>query len=217
MSSTWNDSAATVLLGEHAYEELVAAVGEAMDTHRVPRCVNWCIQLGYRQGHVPILYALTRNTLRYSRGRVPSCEDLAFGVKCAVLLLLRTAQDVVCCRKDLAKADRDFIYTHVLAYVKHWVGRWEAESLPEHGTLVAEVEAWAGSTVDLPLPAWATCFSSKLWGVSWGKPETHDVASFQRSTTLTATRMEVAVQFLTALRAATDVNAFMDHTVALYA
>ena len=205
------------MLAEHAYEDVVTAIGEAVDTYRVPRCVNWCIQLGYRQGHVPVLYALTRNTLRYSHGRVPSCEDLAFGVKCAMLLLLRTAQDVVCCRKDLAKADRDFIYTYILSYVKHWVNRWEVESLPEHGALVAEVEAWAGSVTELPLPAWATCFTSKLWGVSWGRPEAHDVASFQRSTTLTATRMEVAVQFLTALRAATDVNAFMDHTVALYA
>ena len=212
----WNSRAAEDMLAEHAYEDLVAAMDLAIDTHRDPRCVNWCIELGYRRGHVPVLYALAKNTLRHSRGRVPSCEDLAFGVKCALLLLLRTAQDVVCCRKDLAKADRDFIYTYVLSYVKHWVLRWDIEALPAHGTMVAEVETWARSVTELPLPVWATSFASKLFGVAWGRPEAHDIASFQRSTTLAVTRGEVTEQFVAAIRAAVDVKAFLEHTVALY-
>jgi len=215
-SEFWNASLAMNALESHEFEDVVAHVCTAIDSHRDPRAVNWSVEYGYRRGHVPILFFLAKNMLRYGRGRVPSCEDLSFGLKCAVLLLLRTAQDVASSKLDMAKADRNFVYTTILTHVRYWVLRWNKLCLPSIADIADGVSSWVqAERTELPLPVWVTCFStSRYFGtVSWSRPEVHDVASFKRSETVKSTRTNVADKFLSALRASTHFEAFFNYDI----
>lgn len=220
LTSDWSGTAATAALEDQDFEAVDVAVCAAIDTKRDPRCVNWCIEYGYRRGHAPVLFYLTKNALRYGKGRVPSCEDVAFGVKCAFLLLLRTAQDVTSCRVDLAKSDRDFIYEAIVSYVKQWVLRWHPSTLPGTQEVEVELRKWLTrpefSFQGLPLPTWATCFSSRVFGLSWGKPEAHDTASFKRSETVVATREIVTGIFLNTLHESATLEEFLLRDISLF-
>jgi len=188
-------------LESQAFDRVVQTLERSLDTDRDPRAVNWSLEFGYRRGHVPVLFPLTRNFLRYSRGRVPTMEDLCFGVRCAMLLLLRVAQDVACCRLDIAKADRAGVFPAFQAHVRHWVLRWKV--LPPTVDVLADLEKWLEATRDtpLPLPTWATSFATGLLGgMNWLPPVAHDVASLERCANITATRDAVTVVFLAALR-----------------
>ena len=202
MPNVWDPSAPADALVAEDYER-VAAVLQAFYAAREPRVVNWSIDLGYRRGHVPVLYFLTYNLLRYSKGRVPTVEDLKFGVRCAALLLLRVAQDVMCCKLALAKADREGVYPAFVVDVRRWLtGRWSAEVLPTPAAVAEELDQWlaANTDVELPLPTWATCFQAGFLGFYWNKPSLHDITSFKRCTNIAATRASVAVHVLSALR-----------------
>jgi hypothetical protein len=220
VTSDWSGTSATAALEAQDFEGVAAAVCSAIDTKRDPRSVNWCIEFGYRRGHVPVLFYLTKNALRYGKGRVPSCEDVAFGVKCALLLLLRTAQDVISCRVDLAKSDRDFIYEAMVSYVRQWVLRWHPSTLPGTRDLEIKLRKWLSrpefSFQELPLPTWATCFNSRVFGLSWGKPEPHDTASFKRSETIVSTRDMVTQIFLTTLHESATLDEFLARGISLF-
>ena len=190
-------------------EAVVAIVERMLDKERDPRVVNWCVEWGYRKGHVPVLYHLARNLLRFSNGRVPSLEDLEFGIRCALLLLVRTAQDVISCRMDLAKADLDFIYEAMKDMVRHWVMRWNPDRYVTVARIRDDLDAWFKTVPieTLPLPSWATSFQCS-WSyiplvskctMYWVNPVAHDVKAFQRSTTVPATRSSVVREFLNVL------------------
>jgi hypothetical protein len=195
-------------LTEDDYDAVSQAIYTALNQYRDPRCVNWMVEHGYRKGHVPVLFHLAHNCLRYSKGRVPSVEDLHFGVKVSFLLLLRTAQDVASCELDLAKDDRHSIYTYIASYVRQWTERWLAECVQGPGDVATQLEEWfvPEEEVTLPLPSWATCFYHNMFGITWGRPSTHNVNALKRSETVNATRAAVKDKFIAMLRSVSTLS-----------
>ena len=208
-SSGWSDAGVVEQLDAENFDVVVNSIATAITYGRDPRIVNWCTEYGYRRGHVPVLFNLTWNALRFSKGSVPNMESLTFGIKCAVILLLRTAQDVVSCKLDLAKSNVDYIYADILQSVRHWVLRWNEDVLPSTEQMHAEIAAWLASRADpLPLPVWATCYYSNMFSRVWGQPKEHDTVAFRRSETVNATRTAVADKFMSELQRAADLNTF---------
>ena len=213
-STAWNPALPAEALEIEEYER-VAAILQANYAAREPRVVNWSIDLGYRKGHVVVLYYLSHNLLRYSKGRVPTVEDLNFGVRCTALLMLRVAQDVMCCKLDLAKADREQVYPAFAQDAKKWLtARWPADVLATPAAIADELDHWLASNTDmeLPLPTWATCFQLGFLGFYWQKPSAHDVTSFKRCTNIAATRASVAVHVLKLLRTTPTWEAFLSQS-----
>jgi hypothetical protein len=213
---TWKPEHLAGLLHDQDYDALVTALQAYYDA-RDPRVVNWSIEFGYRQGHVPVLHLLAHNFLRYSKGRVPTIEDLAFGTRCALLLLLRVFQDVASCKLDLAKADRDGVYPAFLSSVQLWLlNRWTDDVLPSPAEVAVELETWLQKTKSLPLPTWASCFSSGfMGGMYWAKPSSHDVTSFKRCTNVAHTQAAAAAQFIDSLKTSGNWHVFLHKNGAL--
>lgn len=198
---TWCSSTMEAKVTEEEYSYVAVALTDAIDVRRDPRAINWCTEFGYRRGHVPVLWHVARNLLRFSNGRVPSCDDLAFGVRCGMLLLLRTAQDVMCCRVDLARSDLDHVYVIIWSYVQHWVVRWNGDVLPAPAAVADDLAAWSATVTDLPLPSWATAFEKGiLGGLYWNKPRAVESASFRRCSNLADTRAGVTAKLIEVLR-----------------
>lgn len=175
--------------------------------HWDPRVVDWCIVWGFRKGHVPVLYKLVRNLLKWRCGRLPTSAELVFSVRCGMLLLMRTAQDVRSCEVDLAKTDRGFVYAAFRDKVQSWVQGWHPASLPTTAAAADALEGWLTrkqSTVDfaLPSPAWAASFTVMCMSTfDFRRPCAADVQSFQRSAvTVSDTRQAVARSFVAAVR-----------------
>jgi hypothetical protein len=191
-------------LARQEYSKTMGRLTVALDTERNPNAVNWCLTHGYRRGHACVLYMLARNLLKFVDGRVPAKEDIAFGMKTATLLLMRVAQDVRCCRDDMAKSGLEYVYTVIRNKIAVWVGSQNASCLPTMTKIASEVETWcktiAGSS--MPQPTWVTAFSTSLIGATftWGDPASHDVVSFQRCRSVTDTRTAVATAFVAFLR-----------------
>jgi len=211
----WDGTTLATSLHEENYQAVMDVLDDAINVKRDPRAINWSIEYGYRRGHVPVLWHLSRNFLRFSNGRVPSCEDLAFGVRCAVLMLLRVAQDVVSCKVDLAKADRDFVYTALATEVSKWVLRWDNNTLPTRMDIAAELARWIVAVDVLPLPTWATSFASGFLKWKWTQPTATDTASFRRCAKLAETRLVVADKFIALLRDSPSWAAFLRVDVTL--
>ena len=176
-----------------------------LDTLRDPRAMDWCLDYGYERGNACVLYKVVRNTLKYrSQGRVPTMADVAFAMTCAVLLLLRTAQDVVCAHHDMAKAGLPFVYTAIRDKMWMWVQQWPVDVLPAVDTVVNDVEEWAAAVpaAELPLPVWVTAFSTSTFGntFTWGQPSTHDIHAFQRCAGVPTTRSSVTPVFVAFMR-----------------
>ena len=216
--STWDSVALSTMLSEERYPDLMANVQCQLDTFREPRMVDWLEKYGYQQGHVPALFAFTQNLMRYSKSRVPSVEDVQFGIGCCTILLLRVAQDVASCRLDMAKSDRDHVYAAFAAKVKHWILRWNCEILPHPGDVKTQVEHWlemiTSNGFDLPLPTWATSFTTGILGTFyWNVPTSHDVVAFKRCTNVVATRRMVTAQFIEVLEKAQTWEDFLAFNV----
>ena len=216
-ASTWKPEVVEELMLKESFAEVACALEDALTVRRNPQAVNWCVEWGYRRGHVLPLWFLTWNQLRFSLGRVPSVEDLEFGVRCAALLLLRGAQDCVSCRLDMAKCDRVFILNKLALNVHTWLSKWvmaAPSALPTGSAIAVLLTAWleCHKSGSLPLPTWATSLfptnmlSAIVWNertAFWRAPDAHDVASFQRSLTVVDTRAKVAAAFLAELAATT--------------
>jgi len=216
-SSVWSATAAVEQLEAENFDVAVNSVVTAISYERDPRAINWCTEYGYRRGHVPILFNLTWNALRFSKGSVPNMESLTFGIRCAVILLLRTAQDVVSCKLDLAKSGVDYIYTDILRSVRHWVLRWNEDVLPSTAQMHEEISVWLESRAEpLPLPVWATCYYSNMFSRTWGQPKEHDTVAFRRSETVNATRTAVADKFMSELQRAADLVTFFKIDIKMF-
>lgn len=190
------------LLGHNDWPALKTELVRWMDGAREPRAVNWCVERGYRQGHVLPLYMLVRNLLSFhDRGAVPLVETVTFGLRCALLLLLRVTQDVHACMLDMAKTDVEGVFTAFRGKLAKWVSAWDSRSLSAVGATAGEVEAWSRARVQLPLPTWATEFRvTCLTTFSFGAPSKKDTEAFQRNRTIDSTREQVARAFLSYVR-----------------
>ena len=210
----WDPCMIAEALENEEYER-VAAILQANYAAREPRVVDWFIEQGYRKGHVVVLYYLAQNLLRYSKDRVPTVEDLNFGVRCTVLLMLRVAQDVMCCKLDVVKAGREEVYAAFAQDAKIWLtARWPADVLATPAAIGDELDKWlaANADMDLPLPTWATCLEVGFVDFYWKKPTAHDVTSFKRCTNIAATRASVAVHVLKMLRTTPTWEAFFSQS-----
>lgn len=198
----WDASGLTDKLHSQQFSEVMDALDGHIDTTRDPRAVNWCVQFGYKRGHVCVLYKLTRNMLAWNRGRVPSIDDLGFALRCALILLLRVAQDVKSCLDDMAKADLEFVYKAFRDKLWRWISGWKQDALPAVGEVAREVERWAAAMKVLPLPVWATSFrtSSYKRGFTWTNPAAYDTSAFQKCKTISDTRNSVTRSFMTFLK-----------------
>ncbi len=203
-------SSLDALLESNDFGLLTDALNKSLQDCRDPRAVNWCVEHGYRRGHVPVLFVLAHNQLRFGKGRVPTVEDVEFGFQVSCILLLRVAQDVQSCKLDMANLSRADTYMCVLSYVSHWALRWNADVVPSTASVADAVELWyRGRRGDLPLPTWATCFSKWLFSIYWGKPDDAHVAAFRRCATVTDTRDAVAVSFVARLRTSSSWHDFL--------
>jgi hypothetical protein len=208
----WNASRLTALHEKDSFAELTSAI-EAGYCARDPRVVNWCIDVGYRTGAVPVLQLLAQNMLRYKTGRVPTLEDLNFGVRCAGLLLLRVAQDVLACKYDLGKSDRTGIYEKYRGMVCHYVLRWAADVRPSPGTVADALSAWLEvSGAKMPLPVWTTCFELGIFAVTyyWQTPTEENMLAMHRAAAhVNETRAAVAAKFIAELSASASWDVFL--------
>jgi len=207
----------------HEFGLLSEAIEFGLDTARNPVIVNWVTEFGIRQHHVMPLFHFCRNLMRYSRGRVPSADELTYGTYATVQLLLRVAQDVSCCKFDIGRADRDGVYKHFVSVAQPWICRWGVVApapaavakffTEEDGVrMIGNIEAY-------PLPTWAACFQlgGFILGTTWSKPAPRDTLTFERlkcTGILTKTRTCVTRKFMTALAAAESWTDFfpMDFT-----
>lgn len=201
----------TTALTHQDFPVVMSTLDEMLEVHRNPFAVNWCFQHGYRHGHVPVLERLVWNQLRFGVGRVPSVEDLKFAVNCAVLLLLRCAQDIVASRRHVAKRDRETLFVCLLSHVKYWTLRWDATVLPSPAAIADFLAQWLGSGVVLPLPTWCVAAnvhhrllvldSKPATYITWGKPDDLDDTAFRVSRdVVNATRAQIATHFLSIIR-----------------
>jgi hypothetical protein len=200
----WDPASMTELLGSTRFTELSARLLVALDVARNPLAVNWCLDAGVRHGHVCVLYLVTRNVLKHGCGRVPSCDDVTAGMTCALLLLLRVAQDVHACHVDMAKHGLGYVYVSIRDKVWGWVARLNTASLPSITDVLARIDPWIATTATtLPSPVWATAFRVSTFGATfrWGNPIDGDTLAFQRCKTLQATRAAVANNFTAYVRA----------------
>ena len=188
---------------DNDFGSLVQAVTKELNENRDPRAMNWCVEFGFRRGHVPVLFLLAHNQLRYGKGRVPTVEDVEFGFLVACILLLRVAQDVQSCKVDMASLNCPETYTHILSFVTHWTLRWSFEVLPLTTAIADRLETWYQERrLTLPLPVWATCFSKWLYyQINWSKADPAHVSAYKRCATVVDTRDGVAAVFLARLRA----------------
>jgi hypothetical protein len=185
---------------------VVPYVTSALDVDREPRAVNWVFSQGYKRAHAFALYFVVRNLLKPAEGRVSAVEDINFGFKCAVLLLLRSFQDVKACRKDMAKDNVDHVYTYIRDKIWLWVRNHDNKpTTPAIAKIHAEVGAWLRESGrggrEYPLPTWCTSFrAARLgWTFFWETPAAYDIEAFRRSKGIPATREEVTVAFMQAL------------------
>ena len=193
----------------------MAAILQANYAAREPRVVKWSIEQGYCKGHVVVLYYLAHNLLRYSKGRVHTVEDLNFGVRCTALLMLRAAQDVMCCKLGEVKADREQVYAAFAEDAKKWLtARWPVDVLATPAAVGDELDKWlaANADMDLPLPTWASCLEVGFLEIYWKKPSAHDVTFFKRCTNIAAIRASVAVHVVKLLRTTPSWEAFFSHS-----
>lgn len=196
----WDEAALAAQLAAHQYGEVMATVTTFMETRRDPRAVDWAIRTGYKEHCVPVLYKLVRNFLKWQdRGRVQSIQDMNFGLRAAVVLLIRVAQDVESCRMDLAKHDLGSIYTAFRSKIWSWLKVYEPALLPSRVKVLHDVEVWSRGATQLPSPVWATAFTVSRVSFAtftWGTPTAVDISAFERSMTVQATRMAVCESFI---------------------
>jgi hypothetical protein len=207
----WHLSRLVDLYQKDNFYELTIAI-EAGHRARDPRVVNWCIDVGYRTGAVPVLQLLSQNMLRYKTGRVPTLEDLEFGVRCSGLLLLRVAQDVLACKHDLGKSDRTGIYEKYRGMVCHYILRWAEDVRPSPATIATALTAWLDAAADkMPLPVWTTCFElGILVTYYWQSPTAENTLALHRAADhVNETRKAVATMFLSKLAAAATWDEFL--------
>ena len=208
----WNALRLTAVYEKDSFAELTSAI-EAGFRERDPRVVNWCIDIGYRTGAVPVLQLLAQNMLRFKTGRVPTLEDLNFGVRCAGLLLLRVAQDVLACKHDLGKSDRTGIYEKYRAMVRHYVLRWAVAVQPSPSEIADALTAWLEvSGARMPLPVWTTCFELGFYAVTyyWKPPTEENMLAMHRAAAhVNETRAAVAAKFIAALSTTATWDAFL--------
>lgn len=217
-SGVWSAEAAAELLANHQYQLVVDAVDRALDdpAHRLPTVVGWCLEWGFRQGHVPPLYKLVRNFLHFGVGMVPTTDMTAFGIKCALLLLLRAAQDAAVCVLDLARPEARVAFDAVAAKTRGWALPWFRKEgcAPTVEDAAAALQPWAGAGAPCPLPAWPTCFEtgyllSSRFG--WGTPRQPDLAALTRNRAgHAATRAAVGARFLVLLGRHAGVAGFVE-------
>ena len=211
----WDPCLPAEALENEKYER-VAAILQTNYAAREPGVVNWSIEQGYHKGHVVVLYYLAHNLLRYSKDRVPTVEDLNFGVQCTALLMLRVAQDVMCCKLDVDKADREEVYAAFAQDAKIWLtARWPADILATPAEIGDELDKWlaANADMDLPLPTWATCLKVGFVEIYWKNPTALDVTFFKTCTNIAAIRASVAVHVLKLLRTTHTWEAFFSHSL----
>lgn len=175
-----------------------------MDGQRDDDTVDWCLEEGFKNGHVCVLYRVARN-LTFPCGRTPSKDETRFALTCVLLLLLRVAQDVQCCKLDLDKSGLDFVYDAVRGKARTWVGNLNQRRLPPVGDVADGLRRWAAAPrTGLPLPAWPTAFSVRLVNTFvWGSPTDSVVDCCRRNLRLADTRAEVTKAFLAFLGAQT--------------
>jgi hypothetical protein len=216
-------AALTSLLHDYEFAAVAKLLVEELDTTRSSQAVDWCTEFGVGAGHVLPLYYSVRNVLKWrDSGQVPTTEALFASVTSAVVLLVRVAQDVAACHRDLAKSGREFVYMAVRAKLWRWARQWRPTVLPRVADVVAAVETWFQAynatsssstsststptptpTPTLPLPVWAVAFGVS-WPsqttFTWGTPSVADRDAFLRNTTIASTRAHVLHNALGALR-----------------
>lgn len=189
----------TQQLQDSDFEDVAATLTMYIDVRRDPLAINWCTKYGFRHGHVLPLYMLVRNVLKWSKGSVPSTRELELSLQNALILLIRVAQDVTSCRRDLAKRDLEFIYSAFRDKLHLWMASWGHITLPPVSQIMDKVDKWFAHT-PLPLPTWATCFQ-KSWPIGdtfyWNTPTKDDISAFSRCQTVDKTRASVYTAFKT--------------------
>jgi hypothetical protein len=211
----------TESLAANRFQEVMDALYVCVDTARDPHAVDWCLANGYTHGHVCALYKLTRNYLKHQTGRVPCTSDADFGAHCALLLLLRTMQDVEVSERNLAKPRMEAVYRAIRDKARQWVAAFPAAALPPLPAACARLTDWVrradtaaaespcpaglehASAAGLPSPVWTTCFARSTLGATfaWGTPSALDVTAFDLCTGVVATRRAVAAAFVRAVAA----------------
>ena len=221
----WDSAWCTERLAAEDYGILVKYVLNALEKDREPRAVNWTFCQGYKKGHAFGLYLVTRNLLKPMEGRVSAVEDIHFGFKCAVLLMLRAYQDVKAAKIDMAKDGLEPVYTSLRDKTWRWVAAHDNKpTTPPISKIHTEVSTWvrenggsgrgngsgsgggagtgaASVSREYPMPTWCTAFGIPYmgWTFSWNTPATYDIEAFKRSKGIPVTREEVTGVFLHAL------------------
>jgi hypothetical protein len=194
------------LLAAENYEPLWEMLNVSLTTARDPRAVDWVMVQGCKKSHVFAMYLVVRNLLKPVEGRVLAVADLQFGFKTAVLLLLRTYQDVKACITDMGHPAVSSVYTTIRDKVWTWVKQHDGKDgiTPSISKIAGEMESWLSMKREHPQPTWCMAFrTALLFGTSfyWGTPANFHISSFRRCTNIPATRSLETPKFMAAFKA----------------
>lgn len=167
------------------------------DSDRLPEVVDWARAKGVEEGHVPILYMHLRNLLKHNTGTVMCKEQFDDALFCVVNLLLRTAQDVVCCKRLYAARGVEECYTNLRAKIQMWLEKFRGR---QWTSLSKIISSHALTATVAPSPVWCTACSVSFLSSStiyFGKPSDELCESaIETSAHVQDIRQKVARNFL---------------------
>jgi len=153
MPDTWDGPAADAMLDAHEYRQLDALLRSWIDGARSHEAVDW-VDRRAEEGHVPLIYHAARNLAKGgSGGRVMNGTEFRRAFRLALMLLVRSAQDVLSIAVVQGQAPRAPVFSMLRDKVFGWLSeQFPLSRWPPLCDVLAEVER--GMPAVLPLPAW---------------------------------------------------------------
>jgi hypothetical protein len=153
MPDTWDGPAADAMLDAHEYRQLDALLRSWIDGARSHEAVDW-VDRRAEEGHVPLIYHAARNLAKGgSGGRVMNGAEFRRAFRLALMLLVRSAQDVLSIAVVQGQAPRAPVFSMLRDKVFGWLSeQFPLSRWPPLCDVLAEVER--GMPAVLPLPAW---------------------------------------------------------------
>lgn len=161
----WNEKMMDDLLAAQDFGTLLSNsyLYRHFDSDRLFQVVDWTRLHGCEKGHVPILYMYLRNLIKHEVGMVLSQQQFEEALFCVVNLLLRTAQDVVCCKRLYAVKGVEDCYSNLRAKIHYWLDKFTHRRWP---TLRKMISSHTLTSDVSPPPVWCTACSVSMISAS---------------------------------------------------
>lgn len=171
------------------------------DTDRCLKVVGWTYVNGFKKGIVPILYMYIRNMIKPSTGMVISENSFNHVLIAVVFMLMRTAQDVVACKRILASKNAGKTYNILRRKLNHWLDKFKGTEWAELSTVIATNDKLnPGDSIVYPSPVWCTNCNPNMFSTTtiyFGTPNSELVHSANETVAhIDTIRKNVAHEFV---------------------